>query len=108
VGSALTIGLRAIGASANLRILVGLLFCLLIGFEASTLRRWRLARRGWSCVGVVIGDDIEAAERRFFDSWVAGGATHGPPPLPGAPPRPPRPRFAQDVLGLFPQPGMRA
>ena len=32
--------------------------------------RWR--RRGWTNVGIVVGDDVESAERRFFDAWVRG------------------------------------
>ena len=39
--------------------------------EASSLRRWKLSRRGFANLGVVVGDDIEDAERRFFDGWVA-------------------------------------
>ncbi len=42
----------------------------MIGLEASTLRRFTLRRRGWRNVGVVSGDDLEDAERRFFDAWV--------------------------------------
>ena len=78
---------------------------LLIGFEASTLRRRALARRKWTNVGVVVGDDRELAERRFFDAWLR----HELPPH-GAPPSVPPPMRASadnDVLGLFPQPGAR-
>ena len=39
--------------------------------EASTLRRFTLAGRGWKNVGVVAGDGADAAERRFFDAWAA-------------------------------------
>ena len=48
------------------------------------MRRWTLARRGWKNLGVVVGDDLEAAERRFFDAWVKDvqparrGANAGP------------------------------
>src|ERR1051326_2276087 len=61
---------------------ISLLVALLIGFEASTLRRYGLARRGWNTVGVVVGDDLESAERRFFDAWAAGRVprpAHTPP-----------------------------
>ena len=50
-------------------LLVELLISLLVGLEAGTLRRFTLARRGWQNVGVVSGDDLEDAERRFFDAW---------------------------------------
>src|SRR5215469_5237754 len=47
------------------------LLALLIGIEAPTLRRFTLARRGFANVGIVVGDDLELAERRFFDAWIA-------------------------------------
>src|SRR5437764_2150172 len=57
----LQIALRAIGAPPTVIIAVGVLIMLLIGFEAATLRRFTLARRRWSNIGVVVGDDLEAA-----------------------------------------------
>jgi len=86
---------------------VGFLLALLVGFEAATLRRFTLARRGWRNVGIVVGDDVEAAERRFFDAWVKGEARPPapPPPAPSAPPMLRRPPPPSDVIGLFPQPG---
>ncbi|HEY7661527.1 MAG TPA: DUF2628 domain-containing protein [Xanthobacteraceae bacterium] len=108
---ALQIGLRLIGASQTVIVLAGLLVALLVGFEAATLRRFTLARRRWRNVGIVVGDDLESAERRFFDAWAnrsrpAPAAASGEPRPPSAVApvsarRPPPP----DVLGLFPQPG---
>jgi hypothetical protein len=43
---------------------------LLIGFEADTLRRWTLARRGWRTLGAVSGKTAAECERRFFDAWL--------------------------------------
>jgi hypothetical protein len=43
---------------------------LLIGFEAGTLRRWTLRRRGWRTVGSVTGRSAAECERRFFDIWL--------------------------------------
>ncbi len=43
---------------------------LLIGFEADTLRRWGLERRGWRTVGTVSGKTAAECERRFFDAWL--------------------------------------
>ena len=43
---------------------------LLIGFEADTLRRWGLERRGWHTVGTVSGKTAAECERRFFDAWL--------------------------------------
>src|SRR5262245_27877753 len=89
---------------------VGLLVALLIGLEASSLRRWTLARRGWNGVGVVVADDVELAERRFFDAWTGAAAAEAYEPAshaPAAPSPPPRPANPSqpDVIGLFPQPG---
>ena len=111
---ALHLALRALGASPTVTALAALLLALLIGFEAASLRRFTLARRGWRNVGLVVGDDLELAERRFFDAWIkqppgnapAGGEPRGsaaPQSAPGAPVvrRPPSP----GVIGLFPQPG---
>jgi hypothetical protein len=42
----------------------------LIGFEADTLRRWGLERRGWHTVGTVSGRTTAECERRFFDTWL--------------------------------------
>jgi hypothetical protein len=105
----LQVGLRALGASTTVITVAGVLFALLIGFEAATLRRFTLARRRWKNVGIVVGDDLELAERRFFDAWIrqpwgnsapVGGS---PPATSAASParRPPSP----GVIGLFPQPG---
>jgi hypothetical protein len=80
------------------------LLALLIGFEAGTLRRFGLARRGYRNIGLVVGDDLELAERRFFDSWVGkAGPAAGAAPALASSPRAPHP--ASDVLGLFPEPG---
>jgi hypothetical protein len=90
------------------RVLAGFLLALLIGFEAVTLRRWTLMRRGWHDLGIVVGDDLESAERRFFEAWTAGAmpvrpATASAERERGAAPA----RPASEVLGLFPQPGAR-
>jgi hypothetical protein len=97
----------AAGASGAAVFAVGALISLLAGFEASTLRRWTLARRGFRNVGVVIGDDVEAAERRFFDSWSGSDTASSsfPPPAPPAAAPGPRMPQAPEVIGLFPQPG---
>ncbi len=84
---------------------IGLVIALFIGFEASTLRRYGLARRRWNTVAVVIGDDLESAERRFFDAWAAGSVPRPAPP-PAAGPTVPAP--SGPIIGLFPEPGTRA
>jgi Protein of unknown function (DUF2628) len=85
---------------------VGILLALLIGFEAGTLRRFTLARRRFRNVGVVVADDVELAERRFFDSWVkAASGSESKPGSPTAFAPAGVPRGALDVVGLFPEPG---
>jgi hypothetical protein len=96
--------LSDLGISAFLIALICVLISLLIGFEASTLRRLTLRRRGWRNVGVVAGDRLDDAERRFFDVWVGNA-----PARPAAPPPSPPPASAapdsSGVIGLFPEPG---
>ena len=93
------------------RVVIDLLIGLLIGFEAGTLRRWTYARRKWKTIGIVTGDDLEEAERRFFADWVTR-APELAPSVPAAPPAYlPLPRrdaaAAGDIIGLFPQPERR-
>jgi hypothetical protein len=92
------------GGRAGSLLLALFMIHLLVGIEAATLRRRSLARRGWRDLGIVIGDDLEAAERRFFDGYAARAAARGEP-MPPPPPPPLRPGPAGDVVGLFPQPG---
>jgi hypothetical protein len=111
VAAALHVGLTALGVSGNLRVAVALLLALLVGLEAASFRRWTLGRRRWRNLGVVVADDLEQAERRFFDAWVAETPRPEPAPRPsGLPAQPARPAGAaqSDVIGLFPEPGARA
>ena len=48
-------------ASQTARTVVGIFISILVGLEASTLRRFTLRRRGWTNVGVVSGDEIGRA-----------------------------------------------
>jgi hypothetical protein len=103
---ALQAGMQLIGASGTTRFLVSTLLSLLIGFEASTLRRFKLRRRGWRDVGIVVADDLELAERRFFDSWTGHEAPQPASTLPTVS-RLKLPPPSSDVIGLFPQPGVQ-
>jgi hypothetical protein len=96
-------GLWAVGASPGVRMFVLALVSLLIGFEAGSLKRWTLRRRDWNDLGVVVATDVETAERRFFDTWVARETARPAIPIPPAPSvRAPKP---DEVIGLFPEPG---
>jgi hypothetical protein len=94
------------------------LLALLLGFEAASLWRWTLSRRKWRQLDIVVADDEEAAERRFFDRWTARQRVTdtdqsvdrgSPPPTRGIPGRafssPPSPPRDSGIIGLFPEPG---
>jgi hypothetical protein len=102
--AAVTVGLRFAGVGPGARFLVMALIALLVGFEAANLRRWLLLRDGWRERGPIIGHDLAAAERRFFDAYVAAEGSAKPAPAGPAAPPASRPA-ASDVIGLFPQPG---
>jgi hypothetical protein len=108
VGIVLAVTFHLLGTPGGARSLAGLLLSILVGLEASTLRRWTLIARGWRDHGIVVGDDLEAAERRFFSAWVPATRDH-PTQTPTQPPLPPAPKLRMpadnDVIGLFPQPG---
>lgn len=102
-------GLYALGVGASAIMLVFVLIQFLLGMEATSLVRWMLTRRGWRDDGVVIADDRDLAERRFFDDRFARrakAATAAPiasVPLPPLPPAPAGPSTS-GVVGLFPEP----
>jgi Protein of unknown function (DUF2628) len=105
--------LRYAGFSGPVLAIAAIFISILVGIESGTLRRFALARRGWKNVGVVSGNDLEEAERRFFVAWTretpmkrpdapAGAAAPGTPaaaPIPRPPP-------SSGVIGLFPEPGV--
>jgi hypothetical protein len=99
---ALVLHLRA---SVGVGAVVWALFALLLGFEAGTLRRFTLGRRGYRNIGVVVGDDLELAERRFFDAWVRKDSRGEPAGTAAFTPSLRMPHPGSDVLGLFPEPG---
>jgi hypothetical protein len=107
-----------VGVAGPTVFVVDALLALLLGFEAASLRRWTLSRRKWRQLDIVVADDEEAAERRFFDRWTARQRVTtndqpavdrgGPPPtrdVRGQPfSRPPSPS-RDEIIGLFPEPG---
>ena len=108
VGTAIQIGAQLATGSDDIGMIVGILLAILIGLEGSTLRRWKYSRMGWRNVGVVVGDDREMAEQRFFDSWVQRDDIEvSPSPQPWTPSLTgsvPRVPLNQGVIGLFPEP----
>lgn len=114
--AAIMAALSLLGASHAAMVVVGLLISILVGLEASTLRRFSLRRQGWNNVGIVCGDNLEDAERRFFAAWLSGKSAQqpasvaaAPPPVNPPPANPsaalPRATDLPGVVGLFPEPG---
>jgi hypothetical protein len=97
--------LTQLHASTSLRVAIGLMIALLTGFEAPTLRRFALARHKWSNVGIIIGDNLETAEQRFFDTWTKAGGM--PPVLFAGAAAGTHDPAQPDIIGLFPEPGGR-
>ena len=96
-----------VDAPYSLEFFGSLALALLVGFEAASLWRWTLARRGWQTLGFVVGDDVETAERRFYAEWAratpAAPAAAMPAQAHATPAR--RTSSGNDVIGLFPEPG---
>ena len=78
--------------------MANLLLMLLIGLEASTLRRWTLERQGRPAVDAVVAADLEEAETKSLSRWLARGSGRTAPSPPATPPWTP-----DAVLGVFPQ-----
>jgi hypothetical protein len=68
---------------------------LILGFEASEIRRLSLLQRGYREAGVIAARSIDEAEIRYFAS-----AQFGEPPAPQSAAKPP-PQAPHDPLGLF-------
>jgi len=98
-------GLLWINAGTGAQAAIAFAFALLLGLEASTLWRWTLNRRGWKHLGVVVGDDLESAERRFFQSWREQPQTASAPKAVLTNYGPKASENGNDVIGLFPEPG---
>ena len=81
------------------------LLMLLLGFEGSNLIRWELGRKGLNEIGLVVGDDSDEMERRFFADMlgdgILGDKPANSPELPAQ-----RASFGTPsaILGLFPGP----
>jgi hypothetical protein len=99
------IAFRWLGVGTDARFIIMIVFALLMGFEAGTLRRWKLSRSKWRQVAVISAKNEEEAEQRFFDRW--GGARGNDSDA--ASPLHPLPRASltapDEVLGVFPQSG---
>ncbi len=114
---AIEVGMARLGASGTAMFFTNVLIALLTGFEAASIRRWTLSRRNWRQLDIVVAEDEESAERRFFDRWTAkqrvlndqSAVDRGAPPptrdIPGQPFSRPPPLPQSEIIGLFPEPG---
>jgi hypothetical protein len=115
---AIDVGVARLGAGGGAIFFTNVLIALLTGFEASSIRRWTLSRRNWRQLDIVVADNAESAERRFFDRWTAkqrllvndqSAVDRGAPPptrdIPGQPFSRPPPLPRNEIIGLFPEPG---
>ena len=114
---AIEVGLARLGASGTAIFFTNVLIALLMGFEAASIRRWTLSRRNWRQLDIVVADNAETAERRFFDRWTAkqrilndqSAVDRGAPPptrdIPGQAFSRPPPLPQSEIIGLFPEPG---
>jgi hypothetical protein len=116
--AAIDFGMTALGTGRMAVSGANLLLALLLGFEAASLQRWTLSRRNWRQLDIVVADDEESAERRFFDRWTAKqralsndqtAVDRGAPPptrdIPGQAFSRPPPLPQSEIIGLFPEPG---
>ena len=117
VAIAIDVGMARLGAGGTAIFLANVLIALLMGFEASSIRRWTLSRRNWRQLDIVVAGNEETAERRFFDRWAAKqrvlndqtAVDRGAPPptrdIPGQAFSRPPPLPRNEIIGLFPEPG---
>lgn len=78
---------------------------ILVGLEAINLRSRKLLKSGYRDAGVVIAEDLDTAERRFFETW-----KNAPDKLVNYPTTPnamPSASAEQNIIGMFPTPGQR-
>jgi hypothetical protein len=103
--SVVLVGLVAVAETSDALVgATGFLIALWVGLEAATLRRFTLRRRGFRDVGVISGEDREAAERRFFDAWLQQDPQTPARPVPSRGFNPHQPTTS-GVIGLFPESG---
>ncbi len=94
----LSVAGHALGLPPGAGFLVTLLASLLIGMEASSLRRWTYGRRGLPARDAVIAGSQAEAEMRLAARWLDRDAAPRPVPTVRPAPR----RDEDTALGFFP------
>jgi hypothetical protein len=95
----LAIGVAALELSDSMMAAAFFVPSLLVALDPLELRRRKLLRRGYREAGIVVAENLDLAEHRFFSAWATRSETavrRAAPALRLTPP-PPRP-----VVGLFP------
>ncbi|MBZ6077043.1 DUF2628 domain-containing protein [Microvirga puerhi] len=100
---ALQVVLTALNVNLGVRFVAELLFQILIGLEAESLRRWTYDRHGRTAVDVVTASDRDEAEAKTFARWLQQAASRSatsssPSPSSALRPHP----GTEPVIGLFP------
>lgn len=72
VAGLIAVGVEGLEVDSQWATLIAFAAQAIAGFEASSLERWRLDRRGAAMLGTVTGRTREECERRFFTSWLSG------------------------------------
>ena len=98
-------GVRLLGIGPIAIAAVFGLIHVLLGLDATSLVRWTRIGHGWRECGIVIADDLDMAERRFFDNRMAQRTPAKPSSVPAAGPVPAPQTSRPDIIGLFPEPG---
>ncbi len=94
------VGLSLSGLSSLTQTLITSGLSLLIGLEATNLKRWTLRRRGWREVAVIVAASRDEAERRYFAERDTLPAA--PVALTATRPASPAPTAPGPIIGLFP------
>lgn len=89
------------GLPSNAGLVIGAVFNLLVGLEATNLRRRKLRWLGYQEAGVVVARNREEAERRWF-AQRASEAAHAPRAPGPAAVAPATATPAPGIIGLFP------
>ena len=99
--AALSVLLAALPVGGTAGFAAWLLLGILIGLEASSLRRWTLRKRK-PVADVVAASNRDEAEAKSFARWLDRATEHRPLSRSGGVPMPPY-RRPDPVIGLFPE-----